>query len=99
MPTTGEVIAEKYVVDKLIGTGGMGVVYRATQSPLERQVAIKLVRPELEDSAGIRERFRHEAIAAMSDDPGHNDEAQKREQDAASPCDLALVHGLVPAAT
>lgn len=64
MATPGDVIAEKYVVDDVIASGGMGVVYRATQLPLQRRVAIKLLRPELQDSSVIRGRFRREAIAA-----------------------------------
>jgi len=64
MHSVGDVIAEKYVLAQHLGTGGMGVVYRATQAGLERDVALKLVRPELASSLGVRERFWHEAIAA-----------------------------------
>ena len=43
-----------------LGTGGMGVVYRARQRSLGREVAIKWIRPEFLHSALIRERFRRE---------------------------------------
>jgi serine/threonine-protein kinase len=50
------------IIDKL-GEGGMGEVYRGVDTMLEREVAIKLLRPELNDRPDIVERFRTEAIA------------------------------------
>jgi serine/threonine protein kinase len=47
-----------------IGSGGMGVVYRARQESLQREVALKLVHPEHLLFPGARERFRREADAA-----------------------------------
>src|SRR5215211_370974 len=52
---------EGYRIDRLIGEGGMGVVYEATQLSLDRKVALKLLSAELSVDAGFRERFRHEA--------------------------------------
>lgn len=61
---------EGYRIDRLIGEGGMGVVYEATQLSLDRKVALKLLSGELSADAGFRERFRHEArIQGAMDHP------------------------------
>jgi serine/threonine protein kinase len=46
-----------YRIETLVGRGGMGVVYRATDLSLDRPVALKLIAPELADNARFRERF------------------------------------------
>jgi eukaryotic-like serine/threonine-protein kinase len=46
LPAPGDVIAEKYRVEAVIGRGGMSVVYRATHLQLEQQVAIKVLSAE-----------------------------------------------------
>lgn len=51
---------EGYRVLRVIGRGGMGVVYEAVQSPLDRKVALKVLRPELAGDPAFVERFRHE---------------------------------------
>ncbi|MFC2019807.1 protein kinase [Chloroflexota bacterium] len=43
----GELIAERYEVERLLGQGGMGSVYLATDQLLERQVAIKILKPDI----------------------------------------------------
>jgi uncharacterized protein YndB with AHSA1/START domain/tRNA A-37 threonylcarbamoyl transferase component Bud32 len=48
-------------VSELIGQGGMGVVYKGRQSFLDRPVAIKLIRPDLQADDGLRDRFLREA--------------------------------------
>jgi len=51
----------QYRIVEHLGTGGMGTVYKATDTKLGRTVALKLVRPDmLEDAAGIA-RFEREA--------------------------------------
>ena len=52
------------------GRGGMGIVYRATQLALGRQVALKAMTPDLAQDADYRERFQREShIAASIDHP------------------------------
>jgi serine/threonine protein kinase len=59
-----------YRVESLVGRGGMGVVYRATDLSLERPVALKLIAPELAESERFRERFHKEPrLAASLDHP------------------------------
>ena len=60
-----------YRVESLVGRGGMGVVYRATDLSLERPVALKLVAPELAEDERFRERFLREPRLAASLDHPH----------------------------
>ena len=53
-----------YEVEQEIGRGGMGVVYRARDSRLGRQVALKVLPPELTRDEDRKARFRQEAVAA-----------------------------------
>ncbi|MBL4809199.1 MAG: serine/threonine protein kinase [Phycisphaerales bacterium] len=53
-------VVGKYTIDKILGVGGMGAVYRATQNKPQRQVALKLIRPGVLSSKSIR-RFDLEA--------------------------------------
>jgi tRNA A-37 threonylcarbamoyl transferase component Bud32/tetratricopeptide (TPR) repeat protein len=55
-----------YEILELIGAGGMGEVYRAKDTKLGRQVAIKVVRGHLADDTSARERLRREAVAAAA---------------------------------
>jgi YVTN family beta-propeller protein len=55
-----------YLIDGVIGRGGMGVVYRATQERLGRPVAIKVIAPELARDARFRRRFDRESELAAS---------------------------------
>ena len=59
-----------YRVQALVGRGGMGVVYRATDLRLDRAVALKLVAPELAQDELFRSRFLKESrLAASLDHP------------------------------
>jgi serine/threonine protein kinase/lipoprotein NlpI len=54
----------RYRVERLLGSGGMGSVYLAEHRALERDVALKVINPELLSDPGMVERFRREAKAA-----------------------------------
>jgi len=63
-PYIGQVVARKYRVEKLLGEGGMGRVYRANQLVLEKPVVLKLLHPSLQKDARTVARFQREAKAA-----------------------------------
>lgn len=59
------VLRQRYRLDREIGRGGMGIVYRATDLDLRREVAVKVL-PETVSSPVARERFLREARAAAA---------------------------------
>jgi hypothetical protein len=59
----GAVLGESLRLDSLIGQGAMGVVYGGLQLGIERNVAVKLLHPELADDPELRARFLREARA------------------------------------
>ena len=64
-PKPGGMLSHYHLVE-LIGEGGMGVVFRALDTRLDRQVAIKVLRPELTADAARRRRFLKEARTAAA---------------------------------
>src|SRR5687767_5436684 len=60
----GQVLDDKYRLEKLLGQGGMGAVYLATHLGTERYVALKLISPQFMRNREFVERFRREARAA-----------------------------------
>jgi predicted Ser/Thr protein kinase len=57
-------LADRYELLRVLGRGGMGVVYLARERGLERLVAIKVLSPETASTLESRERFRREARTA-----------------------------------
>ncbi|HZH32402.1 MAG TPA: protein kinase [Pyrinomonadaceae bacterium] len=55
-------IVGNYKITEKIGEGGMGTVYKGVDMMLEREVAIKALRPELGSQPAVVERFRSEAV-------------------------------------
>jgi predicted Ser/Thr protein kinase len=64
-------IISGYRVDGVLGEGGMGVVYRATQLSLNRTVALKILAVELSQDKAFRERFRREGLLQAAIDHPH----------------------------
>src|SRR5712691_5669904 len=60
----GRTIDGKYRLDAVLGSGGMGVVYRSTRLHIGDSVALKVLHPEQRTEPQLAERFRHEARAA-----------------------------------
>ena len=59
-----------YRIERAIGRGGMGIVYEATESALDRRVALKLIADEAARDPAFRDRFGHESrIAARVEHP------------------------------
>jgi serine/threonine-protein kinase len=92
MPTAhtiaGEPVLEgKYHLERRLGQGGMGVVYRARHAYLKTQLAIKIILPDLVgNDPQLVTRFRQEALAA----------AAIRHQNVVSVTDYGVISGSVP---
>src|SRR5262245_9461730 len=80
----GRTLLDKYRIDALVGLGGMGAVYYAYHSAIDRSVAFKILQPNIalsdehvvelfEREAKLAGRFSHENIVEVID-AGRNDE-------------------------
>jgi serine/threonine-protein kinase len=67
----GSTLSGRYRLDECIGRGGMSTVYRAFDTVLERQVAIKLMHREIASDSDHLERFRREARAVAQLNHAH----------------------------
>ncbi|MDX2009628.1 MAG: protein kinase [Myxococcaceae bacterium] len=67
----GTTFAGKYLIDGVLGKGGMGAVYSATNQAIGRRVAIKVLVADLSDREDVKRRFALEArAAAVINHPG-----------------------------
>lgn len=60
----GQILDDKYRLERLLGKGGMGAVYLATHLGTDRYVALKLIAPQFMRNEEFVERFKREARAA-----------------------------------
>jgi serine/threonine protein kinase len=83
-----------YRLDGILGEGGMGVVYEATQLSLDRKVALKIVAPRLSADPAFRARFRREgSIQARVEHPNIVTVYQAGEQEGLLYIAMQLVRG------
>ncbi|HEY2735846.1 MAG TPA: serine/threonine-protein kinase, partial [Polyangiales bacterium] len=63
-PLIGQTLDGRYRIEKPLGEGGMGIVYKAVHTTLGKPLAIKVLRPEVSKNEEIVQRFRQEAQSA-----------------------------------
>src|SRR5262245_22667334 len=61
MPLTAGTRLGPYQIESALGAGGMGEVYKATDTRLNRRVALKVLPPHFADDADMKQRFEREA--------------------------------------
>ena len=71
LPKIGDRLLGKYVLERTLGEGGMGVVFAARHELLEQRVAVKLIRPEYMAQRDAVSRFLNEARAAARIENDH----------------------------
>ena len=67
--TLGRLIDKRYRVESILGQGGLGRVYAATDERLDRRVAIKVLLAEHAETPSLRARFEREAKALSALSP------------------------------
>jgi eukaryotic-like serine/threonine-protein kinase len=86
----GTLVANKYRVVRALGHGAMGTVYLCEHLTLDKQVALKLLHPELAQNPEIVARFQREALAAGRLDHPHSVRVMDFGQDASGCLYLAM---------
>ncbi len=64
-PRVGSTVAGRYVIEEILGEGGMATVYRARHKLVDRPCAVKILSPQFTKDLTIKERFRREAKHAQ----------------------------------
>jgi serine/threonine-protein kinase len=64
MVSDTDILPARYANPRLIASGGMGRIFRATDRELRREVAVKVLADRYADDVGVRARFQREALAA-----------------------------------
>ncbi|RYE92395.1 MAG: serine/threonine protein kinase, partial [Myxococcales bacterium] len=64
-PRIGTTVAGRYLIERVLGEGGMATVYGARHKLVDRACAVKIMNPALARDRVVRERFRREAKAAQ----------------------------------
>lgn len=65
-PLLGQLIADKYEIQSMLGKGGMSVVYKAKHNMMNRMVAVKMLRQELVAVPQLLQRFKQESNAVSA---------------------------------
>jgi eukaryotic-like serine/threonine-protein kinase len=65
-PLIGQTLDGRYRIERVLGEGGMGIVYKAVHTTLGKPLAIKVLRPEVSKNDEIVARFRQEAQSASA---------------------------------
>lgn len=60
----GDELGHRYRIERMLGQGGMGRVYKAYDTELERPIALKVLQPELTTDANAMQRFKQELLLA-----------------------------------
>lgn len=68
-PAVGDRLAGKYRIDGVLGEGGMGIVYDATQEMTRKRVAIKWLRPDLLEASAAQRALREAQASARIQHP------------------------------
>jgi serine/threonine-protein kinase len=93
VPISGDVLGGRYRLEDRIASGGMGEVWRATDSLLGRGVAVKLLHTRQADDPGFQARFRHEArTMALLHHPGVADVYDYGETDRGDDAYIVMAH-------
>jgi serine/threonine-protein kinase len=83
LPAPGDRIADKYDVVRVVGEGGMGVVYEVMHTRLQQRAAIKMLQPRVQAMPDVASRFEREARAACRLRSRHAVRITDVDQDAA----------------